>query len=134
MARLVAAQDIQRVMARYSHFVSDRRYDEWAALYAEDGQFIGPGGLRVEGRKNLEQYIRAAHAGWRMKHVTANIIVDSDPDAGTATATSDWVVMRVDGGANRIASVGRYNDSFVNVAGQWQFSSRHALPLRDDAD
>ncbi|NIL85911.1 hypothetical protein RhoFasSB10_03825 [Rhodococcus fascians] len=128
---LVAVQEIQRVMARYSQFVSARRYSEWAGVFATDGQFTGPEGLRAEGTEGLEKYIRASHAGWVMKQITTNSLIDVDLDEGTATASSDWFVFRVDGGQNRVAAVGRYEDEFVFTAGYWRIQRRHAVTLKD---
>ncbi|MBY6537815.1 nuclear transport factor 2 family protein [Rhodococcus sp. BP-349] len=128
---LVAVQEIQRVMARYSQFVSARRYGEWAGLFAADGQFTGPEGVRAEGTEGLEKYIRASHAGWVMKQITTNSLIDVDLGKGTATASSDWFVFRVDGGQNRVAAVGRYEDEYVLTAGRWRIQRRHAVTLKD---
>jgi hypothetical protein len=63
------------------------------------------------------------------KHVTTNLIVDADEDAGTATARSYFTVMQAVPGSLPLQPVisGRYRDSFERVDRVWRFSRRHMI-------
>jgi hypothetical protein len=59
-------------------------------------------------------------------HVTTNIILDVDDEAGTATSRSYFTVfMRTDTLPLQPIIAGRYHDSFERVDGTWRFTHRH---------
>jgi 3-phenylpropionate/cinnamic acid dioxygenase small subunit len=61
----------------------------------------------------------------RTKHVTTNLVVDADEDAGTATARSYFTVLQQVGDFPLQAIIaGRYHDQFERVAGEWQLTER----------
>lgn len=122
-----AKLEILELFARYSQYVSDRRYDEWASLYADDGQMIGHEGVRGTGPQEMKDYIVAAHAGWTVKQVTVNPIIDVNGD--TATSTSDYVVYRKIGDEFVTAAIGRYRDDLRRTPSGWRFYRRVAVPL-----
>jgi 3-phenylpropionate/cinnamic acid dioxygenase small subunit len=62
------------------------------------------------------------------KHVTTNLILDVDDDAGRATARTYWTVLQaVPGLALQPILAGRYHDRFERVAGTWRFAERRYL-------
>lgn len=63
------------------------------------------------------------------KHVTTNLIVDVDEDAGTGSARSYFTVMQAVPGSLPLQPVicGRYRDSFERVDGAWRFTRRHMI-------
>jgi hypothetical protein len=62
------------------------------------------------------------------KHVTTNLILDIDEDAGRATARTYWTVLQaVPGLALQPILAGRYHDRFERVEGEWRFSERRYL-------
>jgi 3-phenylpropionate/cinnamic acid dioxygenase small subunit len=64
----------------------------------------------------------------RTRHLTTNVIVDIDDDAGTATARSAFVVLQATPELPLQAIVaGRYHDRFVRRSGVWAFAQRHIL-------
>lgn len=61
----------------------------------------------------------------RTKHVTTNLVVHLDEEAGTATARSYFTVLQ--GTATlplQIVVAGRYEDRFERVGGTWRFAER----------
>lgn len=61
----------------------------------------------------------------RTKHVTTNLVVDADEDAGTATARSYFTVLQqVDEFPLQAIIAGRYHDQFERVAGEWRLTER----------
>ncbi len=61
----------------------------------------------------------------RTKHVTTNLVVDADEDAGTATARSYFTVLQqVDDFPLQAIIAGRYHDRFARVDGAWRLTER----------
>jgi 3-phenylpropionate/cinnamic acid dioxygenase small subunit len=63
------------------------------------------------------------------KHVTTNLMVNVDEEAGTATARSYFTVLQAlpDSLALQPIIAGRYHDRFEKVDGAWRFSERRML-------
>lgn len=62
------------------------------------------------------------------KHVTTNLIIEIDEEAGTATARSYWTVLQaVPGLALQPIVAGRYHDRFERHQGTWRFAERRFL-------
>jgi 3-phenylpropionate/cinnamic acid dioxygenase small subunit len=63
----------------------------------------------------------------RTRHVTTNIAIEVDEEAGTAVARSYFTVLQAlpDLALQPIAS-GRYRDRFERRGGQWRFTARRA--------
>jgi hypothetical protein len=62
------------------------------------------------------------------KHVTTNLILDIDEEAGLAAARTYWTVLQaVPGLALQPILAGRYHDRFERVDGTWRFSERRYL-------
>jgi hypothetical protein len=61
----------------------------------------------------------------RTKHVTTNLVVDTDEDAGTASARSYFTVLQqVDDFPLQAVIAGRYHDRFEHVDGEWRLTER----------
>jgi 3-phenylpropionate/cinnamic acid dioxygenase small subunit len=61
----------------------------------------------------------------RTKHVTTNLVIDADADAGTATARSYFTVLQqVDDFPLQAIIAGRYHDRFERVSGEWRLTER----------
>jgi ketosteroid isomerase-like protein len=78
-----------------------RMYEEWTRRYPDDG---------------------TPHT----KHVTTNLIIEVDEDAGTATCRSYVTVFQHTATlALQPILQGRYHDRFERVDGKWRFTHRH---------
>jgi hypothetical protein len=119
-------------------------------LYAERidrGDFAGVGELlrhAVVTAEGSELEVRGATAitgmyeGWtrryedngtpHTKHVTTNLVIDIDEEAGTATSRSYITVFQATD-ALRLQPVfaGRYHDAFERADGEWHFVRRHMI-------
>jgi SnoaL-like domain len=61
----------------------------------------------------------------RTRHVTTNVAVELDENAGTALARSYYTVFQqTDGLALQPIIAGHYHDTFHRVEGQWCFDTR----------
>jgi hypothetical protein len=90
----------------------------------------GPDDPGVQGaapvQQILETMVRRYDDGTpRTKHVTTNLIIDTDDDAGTATSRCYYTVFQqVDDAPLQPIIAGRYHDAFARVDGRWRLTER----------
>jgi len=89
---------------------------EWAQLYAEDGEFIGSG-QRINGRETLEAFLAGVPASTTHR-VTVNHVIDIDGDRALCRSS----VLLLDNGV--IVSSGRTVDKFAHIDGVWRIARR----------
>ena len=64
----------------------------------------------------------------RTKHVTTNLVIDADEDAGAATSRSYFTVFQqLEDFPLQPIIAGRYHDSFALVDGEWRLTERVIL-------
>jgi 3-phenylpropionate/cinnamic acid dioxygenase small subunit len=64
----------------------------------------------------------------RTRHLTANVIIDIDEDADTASARSAFVVLQQTPVLPlQPIATGRYHDRFARTDGEWHFVQRHII-------
>ena len=122
-----AVQQISDMMFRYAELFDTGRFDEFAALF-EHGQWhkAGPGAAAT--RQWIDDNVRLYDGLPRTKHVTTNVIVDADEEAGTATASAYVTVFQAlpDFPLQPIFS-GRYQDRLARIDGQWRWIERRVV-------
>jgi len=90
----------------------------------------GPDDPGVDGaapvREILETMVRRYDDGTpRTKHVTTNLVIDADEEAGTAKARSYYTVLQqLEGFPLQPIIAGRYHDTFARVDGDWRLTER----------
>ena len=121
---------IQNLIAAYAELVDDGDFAGLGVLLAE-ATFTGSG-APVSGPDAIEAMFRDmlivyADGTPRTRHVTTNIAIEADEEAGTAVARSYFTVLQAlpDLALQPIAS-GRYRDRFERRGGQWRFTERRA--------
>lgn len=119
---------IENLIARYAELVDDGDFAGLGALLA-DATFHGSG-EPVGGSAAIEEMFRntvIVHADGtpRTQHVTTNIRVEVDEQAGAAVARSYVTVLQslADLPLQPVAA-GRYCDRFARREGQWRFVER----------
>ncbi|MFD6530992.1 nuclear transport factor 2 family protein [Streptomyces sp. NPDC060184] len=119
---------VENLIARYAELVDDGDFAGLGDLLA-DATFIGSG-EPVSGREGIERMFHETlivHADGtpRTQHVTTNVAVEVDEEAGTAVARSYVTVLQAlpDLPLQPIAA-GRYHDRFELREGQWRFVQR----------
>jgi 3-phenylpropionate/cinnamic acid dioxygenase small subunit len=124
---------ITTLLYRYAEYMDAADFDAVADLFGEavltnegvDGEVRGGEAIaRLYRRTN-----RVHDDGTlRTRHVTTNVIVDIDEDAGTASARSAFVVLQQTPSLHLQPVVtGRYRDRFVRREDAWQFAQRHII-------
>jgi uncharacterized protein (TIGR02246 family) len=122
-------RSIENLIARYAELVDTGDFGGLGELFAE-GVFGGEGDAVVRGQKAVEKTFRAMVRVYedgtpRTKHVTTNIRVDVDDDAGTAESHSYVTVFQaLPDMAMQPIVAGRYRDVFVCRDGVWRFAER----------
>ena len=119
---------IANLIARYAELVDDGDFAGVGELLAE-ATFAGSGGA-LTGGAAIAAMLRAtvityADGTPRTQHVTTNLQIEADDQAGTATARSYVTVLQAlpDLPLQPIAA-GRYADRFERRDGDWRFVAR----------
>lgn len=128
VAELSDREEIRNLLIEYGRSLDERRLEDYANLFAEEGAWEGGFGV-AEGRAAILAMMQKslgtsppdpAHPNY---HVMTNIIVDTDGD--TATAWSRWTFyMKGADGQAVVGSAGRYEDTLVRRGGEWKILRR----------
>ena len=119
---------IENLIASYAELVDDGDFAGVGILLA-DATFTGGAGS-VSGREAIEKMLRDSLVVYddgtpRTKHVTTNVAIEVDEEAGTAVSRSYFTALQAlpDLPLQPIVS-GRYQDRFERRDGQWRFVER----------
>jgi 3-phenylpropionate/cinnamic acid dioxygenase small subunit len=119
---------IENLIAAYAELVDDGDFAGVGVLLA-DATFIGGAGA-VSGRDAIENMLRGSlivhdDGTTRTKHVTTNVAIEVDEEAGTAVSRSYFTALQAlpNLPLQPIVS-GRYHDRFERSNGQWRFIER----------
>jgi 3-phenylpropionate/cinnamic acid dioxygenase small subunit len=119
---------IENLIATYAELVDDGDFAGLGTLLAE-ATFTGSG-APVSSSEAIEKMFRDMLIVYddgtpRTKHVTTNIAIEADEEAGTAVSRAYFTVLQALPGLplQPIAS-GRYRDRFERCDGQWRFAER----------
>lgn len=121
--------DFQALTVLYGEY--SRSFDsgsggECAALFADDGSFVLGDRPAIRGRDALGDFFGGAATG-RTHHHVSNILVEkigSDSARGSASV----LVLRVEEDRVCLTTIGRYEDVFTRVDGQWKIQQRNVIP------
>jgi len=124
---LAVVSACERLNLDYSHHADSGRMDEWAQLFAEDGELIFFGQTH-SGRVA----IKAAGGTDVTLHVITNIRIEplsADEAQGTAYVTT--YVNPADGAAGGVTpvAVGTYDDRYRRTPEGWRFARRTFEPF-----
>jgi 3-phenylpropionate/cinnamic acid dioxygenase small subunit len=121
-------QAIENLIATYAERVDDGDFAGVAELLG-GATFTGGAGS-VSGRDAIEKMLRESLIVYddgtpRTKHVTTNVVIEVDAEAGTAVSRSYFTVLQAlpDLALQPIVS-GRYQDRFERREGHWRFVER----------
>ena len=126
MSAVLEAKDaIRELMAAYAQSLDACRFADVAACFASDGEWTTDYGA-ARGPAEIEAFIRGIvpvkGEGPQRKHYITNIIIKVDGE--TASAVSDYLIVReADGGLIPVMG-GTYRDKFVKTPAGWRFSRK----------
>jgi ketosteroid isomerase-like protein len=125
-----AERSIENLIFSYAACVDDGDLDGVAALLADATIGIDGVAAGLRGREKILELLRSTirmhdDGTPRTKHVTTNVVVEVDDEAGTAAARSYFSVLQaVDGLGLQTIVAGRYRDRFERHDGRWRFAER----------
>jgi hypothetical protein len=126
---------VPNLIARYAELIDGGDFGGVAELLQHCTITVEETGSETSGREDIQ----ALYDTWtrryedngtpHTKHVTTNLILDVDDDAGTATCRSYVTVFQGVGDEFPIQPIysGRYRDRFERVDGEWRFAERHMI-------
>ena len=124
-AVLEAKDTIRELMAAYAQALDACRFADVGACFAPDGEWTtnygaarGPDAIA----KFISGIVPVKGKGPQRKHYITNIIITVDGD--TASAMSDYLVVRESENGLMPVMGGTYHDSFVKTAAGWRFSRK----------
>jgi 3-phenylpropionate/cinnamic acid dioxygenase small subunit len=121
--------ELANLIAHYAELIDSGDFEGMAELLADAGIGEGDGSL-LRGRDVLAALFTATTRRYedgtpKTKHVTTNLILEIDGEAGTASTRSYWMVLQaVEGLPLQPILAGRYHDRFERPAGTWRFAER----------
>lgn len=131
-----SARQIENLMYTYAERIDSGNLEGVADLFAY-GRIVAspeaPVETAVDGRDEVlgmyQVSTRLYPCGTpRTKHVTTNIIIEVDDEAGTASARSYYTVFQqLDDFPLQPIITGRYHDTFHRTDGEWWFDQRTML-------
>ena len=120
--------EIQQLFIDYGMHLDAGRFDDYAALFATDGEIrLGPMG-RAKGRIEIRDTMTRALDGLVGKtfHVISSPMVQIDGDEATSEVM--WtMIQRGDDGRPELAMLGRHRDQLVREDGRWRIRVRRGF-------
>lgn len=118
--RRAIEHDCARLVALYANLNDEARWDEVAALYADDGAMSRPTApdVFIHGRAAILEAFKARPPR-TTRHVCSNVVIEVE-SATSARGTSAMVLYT----ANDASIVGSFHDRFVLTDSGWRFAER----------
>jgi hypothetical protein len=112
---------ICNLLGRFCQYLDERRFDEWAQLFAPDASFGHQTG-RTAIAAAITTSALARQPELFRKHTTANPVITVA--AGTAVARSDLVLFERSSDDPWVLRTGVYDDRLVKLDSAWYFAAR----------
>ena len=122
-----SVQQITALVYRYCELFDTGQLDEFAAQF-EHGQWHRAAPGAAAARRWIDDHVLLYDGLPRTKHVTTNLTLQVDEDAGSAVASSYITVLQaVPGFPLQPIFAGRYRDRFDRVDGHWRWARREVI-------
>ena len=126
MSAVLEAKDaIRELMAAYAQALDACRFADVAACFAPDGEWTTDYGA-ARGPAEIEAFIKSIvpmkGEGPQRKHYITNIIIKVDGE--TASAVSDYLIVRESENGLIPVMGGTYRDKFIKTPAGWRFSRK----------
>ena len=149
-------EDATQTIYREGHYLDERRWDDWLALFADDAVFWMPAWrdedqltdspdtelslIYCRGRADLEDRVWRLRSGLsgasvplaRTAHAISNPLVDGDPDGDRFEVRSSWTVHVYHPKTRQEhAFFGRYEHTLQRAGGQWLIARKKIVLIND---
>jgi uncharacterized protein (TIGR02246 family) len=129
LAALCDRESIRTQITRFGRYLDERRWEEYAALYCEDGVLELPFGSWT-GRTSILARVKADLAEYvATQHVSANHDVEVDGDNARARTTFIATHVTAEGGTAFWRGGGVYELELRRVDGAWQIARVAISPV-----
>ena len=119
-----SVKQITDMMFRYAELFDTGRFDEFAALF-EHGRWHKADPGAAAARAWIDEHVHLYDGQTRTKHVTTNLAIEVDEEAGTAVSRAYFTALQTAPGLTLQPIVsGRYHDRFERADGKWRFVER----------
>lgn len=126
---LRAKDEIRTLIVDYGRTLDARDFDGFAALWAEDAEYVGgPGGTPVTGAQEIADFLEAIFAQnpsgleGATAHLFFNETIEVRGDRATGASLGAFVAQG-EGGAEMVI-LAAYEDEYVMDGGRWLFARR----------
>lgn len=129
-----SARQIENLIYSYAERIDAGDFDGVADLFAHGrihGQENGPPETVFEGRDRVRGLYEMATRRYeddgtpKTKHLTTNVSIVVDDEAGTASARTNYAVTQATPDLPlQVIVTGHYRDTFHRVEGEWWFDTR----------
>ncbi len=127
LQELLDREEIRLLLLEYGRAFDERRLEDYAALFAENGEWVG-GPTVAKGPAEVLAMVTRVVAdlptgpGKRNFHVMTNMMIDVEGDSATAWSRYTFYMPGA-GGPEPVVS-GVYDDRLIRVDGHWKFLRR----------
>jgi 3-phenylpropionate/cinnamic acid dioxygenase small subunit len=133
MVSHAGAERIRALIYEYAFRLDAGDFDGVAELFA-NAELTSSTHSRVrrgaaEARELYEDVIVYDDGTPRTMHQLTNVTISTDDDGTHATARTYFTVLAVTAQGLHPILGGEYQDTFVKVADEWRFASRHFVPM-----
>ena len=121
LQQLADREAIRELLAAYCVAMDTGDFAGLGALFAPDGVWqdkLGPAAIAAQ----VAAEVPTPSVGPRRIHFLSNIVIALDGDS--ATATSNWLVVRSSPAGAMLGAAGTYRDSLVRIGDAWRFARR----------
>ena len=131
LRQLLDIEAIKRLKARYFRLMDQKRWDEWALVFAEDAHLVVPEGDmdvrgRAGGRRRGERRARGRAHGAPRPHARDRDHGRRHRDAARGRcSTTSSSRPRADGERFGLQGYGHYTEEYVREGGEWRIASLH---------
>jgi hypothetical protein len=121
--------EISALIHSYAILLDQSDMDAVSALFEHATWRSEPGDTVLRGSAEVRpvyEQLKVPEGGPRTKHLLANLTVEVEPDASTASAHCYWTVLQNVCAGEPITMIfsGQYTDKFDKVDGKWRFTDR----------
>jgi uncharacterized protein (TIGR02246 family) len=126
LQRLEDLQAISQLLVDYGELLDLRDLDGFAALWADDAEFVMSTGRTAHGRQAIRDMLAAVmqNSPNAAMHLETNPRIQLDGDRATSTIMYAVGVTQPDGLA-RITMIGHHHDELTRTADGWRIQRRH---------
>ena len=126
LGEFIAREAIRELVSAYSHHADSGRFDELAALFADDGVLEIKGEPVVSGRAAIRAYLAGVgrdlaftSTTQMIRHFVANLGIEVV--SPTEARGECYFLVVTDGGVDHW---GRYRDEYTSIGDAWLFARR----------